>query len=548
MTIAFDRRQFMLLLSLLRTLGSRRELTSQFGMHGPALGILAGLGLLMGGFIALLVMSGQIPARDVLMSCQLMTAVVLVPLLVSEAADALLNPAEASVLAHRPVGNATYLAAKVTYLLGFALTIGWAFNLLPALAGVRLPGTAWFYPLTHLAAASLGAIFTALATCGVFGVMFRVVPVSRVRGAALWVQLLGGITVPLMPHLSRLLNVRPDFDAAAWSLLPVTWFAALGLAGQEGGQQLHLSFALPAVAASAVLVVAGFGALTQGYMTRVSTVLRSKRPPSMRPGPRNWLSPILRWLTGSRAGSGAAEFVRRMAVRDWQFRRATLRGAVPMLMLLLAVLGRSGPRSPFEDGPGFTVAHLLPHVIGATLMTAADFLPFSDHYKARWIFLTVPASGLRGVVRGTLATLWLMGAVAPSLLLFAATSVVWGVADAGLFAGYSLAVLSFYVGAFAWIQSGLPFTRQPDPARAAGNVSTMFGFLMVAFILGAIQAIWVFPHPARVVVAASVLGAAAWFAGRFSIRILENRTRDALQGFVQGPGRMFAMTRDDADR
>lgn len=63
---SFDRRQYVLLLTLLRTLGSRRELTSQFGMHGPALGILAGLGLLMGAFIALLVFSGQVPARDVL--------------------------------------------------------------------------------------------------------------------------------------------------------------------------------------------------------------------------------------------------------------------------------------------------------------------------------------------------------------------------------------------------------------------------------------------------------------------------------------------------
>lgn len=544
MTVAsFDRRQYALLLTLLRTLGSRRELTSQFGMHGPALGILAGLCLLMGGFIALLVMSGQIPARDVLMICQGMTTIVLVPLLVSEAADALLNPAEASVLAHRPVGDLTYLAAKVTYLLGFALTVGWSFNLLPALAGVRLDGTAWFYPITHLTAATIGAAFTALATCGVFGVVFRVVPVSRVRNVALWVQLLGGVAVPLLPHLSRLLNVRPDFDATYWSAVPMAWFAALGLAGQTGGQRLVAAVALPAMVASALLVAAGFRALSQGYMTRVSTVLRSKRPPSRR-GRRGWLAPVLRSLTGSSAGFGSSLFVIRMALGDWQFRRAALRGAVPMLMLALFAMQR-GLRSPFDDGPGFTMAHVLPHIIGTAVMTAGDYLPFSDHYKARWIFLTVPASGLRGVVRGTLATLWLTGAVVPSLLLFAATSVAWGVAEAGFFAAYGLAVLSFYVGAFAWSQSGLPFTRPPDPARAAGNMSIMFGALVVMLILGGIQAIWVFPHPTRVVVATLVLGTAAWFAGRFSIRVLESRVPEALQGFVQGPARLFSMTRGD---
>lgn len=536
---SFDRRQYVLLLTLLRTLGSRRELTSQFGMHGPALGILAGLGLLMGAFIALLVFSGQVPARDVLMICQVMTALVLVPLLVSEAADALLNPAEASVLSHRPVGNVTYLAAKVTYLLGFSLTIAWAFNLLPALAGLRLEGTAWFYPITHLTAAAAGAVFTALATCGVFGVVFRIVPVSRVRSAALWVQLLGGLAMPLFPHLSRVLNVRPDFDATYWSAVPMAWFTALGLAGQSGGQRLVAAVALPAMIVSLALVAAGFRALSQGYMTRVATVLRSRRPPARR-ARRGGLSPILAAIAGSRAGFGTSRFVLKMALRDWQFRRATLRGAVPLLMLMLFVLGRGVLRSPFTGGPGFTVAHVLPHIIGFTLVTAADFLPFSDHYKARWIFHTVPASGLRGIVRGTVATLWLVGAVVPSLLIFTAMSWSWGFGHAGLFAAYSLAVLSFYVAAFASIQSGLPFTRPPDPARAASNMTIMMGCLIIGLALGAIQAIWVFPHPTRVVAATAVLSAAAWAIARVSIRILENRVPEHLQRFVDGGTRMFA--------
>lgn len=531
---------------MLRTLGSRRELTSQFGMHGPALGMLAGLGLLMGGFVALLTISGQVRARDIIMICQLATAFMLVPLLVSEAADALLNPAEASVLAHRPVGNATYLAAKVTYLLGFSLTIAWAFNLLPALAGVGLDGTAWFYPLTHLAAASSGAVFTALATCGVFGVVFRALPISRVRNAALWVQLAGGIAVPLVPHLSRLFNVRPDFDAAVWSLVPISWFTAIALAGQDGGQRLYLAFALPSMAVSAVLVAAGFGALTQGYMTRVSTIQRSRHPPARRRVAAGWLAPILAWVTGSRAGLGAGLFVSKMALRDWQFRRAAMRGAVPMVMLMLFSM-RRGLRSPFDEGPGFTMAHVLPHIVGAALLTAADFLPFSDHYKARWIFLTVPASGLRGCVRGSVAVIWVVGAVMPSLVLFAATSIVWPVGHAGVFAGYCLAVWSFYIGAFAWIQSGLPFTRPPDPARAAGNVSTMFGFLILALILGGIQAVWVFPHPVRIAVAATLLAITGLFAARLSIRVLENRVPEALRGFVQSPARMFTLSREDTD-
>ena len=542
MTItAFDRRQYVLLLGLLRTLGSRRELTSQFGTHAPALGILGGLSLLIGGFVALGVLGGRMSAYDVLMICQGMTIVLLVPLLVSEAADALLNPAEVSVLAHRPIGNLTYLAAKLTYLLGFALTLGLALNVLPALAGSRLAGTAWFYPVTHLGAAALGSAFTALATCGVFGVVFRLVPVSHVRAAALWAQLIGGLSIPLAPHLLRLVEVRLDFDAPYWSGLPIAWFAALGLAGQDGGPELSLPLALPSMIVALLLVAGGLGVLTQGYMTRTSTARRAARASGARL--RSPLLPVFRWLTRSRPGMGAGLFVVAMARRDWQFRRATLRAAVPMLLLLITF--PSGLRSPFDDGDRFTAVHLLPHVIGLTMVVALDFLPFSDHYRARWIFQTVPASALRGVVRGTLAAIWLLGAAMPSLLLFAVAAIRWNVPHAALFAIYTLAVLSFYLGTFAWIQGGLPFTRPVDPARAAGNMSFMFGFLIVALAIGIVQAVWLFPDATRIGLAIVALAVAAGCLGWLSMRVLEARARSALASFAAGTPRTFSIIRDD---
>ncbi|ODS54893.1 MAG: hypothetical protein ABS36_10575 [Acidobacteria bacterium SCN 69-37] len=211
-----------------------------------------------------------------------------------------------------------------------------------------------------------------------------------------------------------------------------------------------------------------------------------------------------------------------------------------MAMLALFALGR-GLRSPFSDAPGFSTAHLLPHVLGAAAITAADFLPFSDHYKARWILLTVPASGLRGVVRGTMAALGLMGVIVPSLVLFGATSALWTVADATVFGAYSAAVLAFYIGAFAWMQAGLPFTRPPDPTRAASHMTAMMGILVVALVLGAIQAIWVFPHYGRIAAATAVLATVAWLAGRASTRVLENRVPDYLRRFTEGPARMFSV-------
>lgn len=534
----FDGRQFLVLLALLRTLGARRELTSQFGMHGPALGIISLFCLLMGGLLALVVASSQLPARELPTLCQTLTAFVLVPLLVSETADALLNPAELSVLGHRPVGSLTYLAAKMAYVLGFALAVSGALNILPALAGTTLEGTAWFYPFTHMAAAFLGAVFTTLVTCGLFGLLFRVVPVARVRGVALWVQLTGGLIVPLAPHLSRALNLRLDVDAAYWSAVPLSWFASLALAGHASALPFDVRLAIPTAVASIGLIALGIHALTQGYMVRAAMAVRSRPRPTTRRRSAPWLRLFTR-LTGSRAAAGASLFVFAVGVRDWQFRRATLRSVVPMLLITVLVLGR-GLRSPFSDGPGFTTAHVIPHLVALAVMAGADFLPYTDHYKARWVLLTMPASGLRGLVRGTFALLLLCGALAPAVVIAIATSVFWPARDALLYSAYAAGLMAFYVSAFAWLQSGLPFTRPPDPARASLNLSTMLGMMLLGLILGAIQAIWIFPDTVRVLAATAALALGASAAARVSIRILENRAPDQLREFVEGPRRMFA--------
>ena len=72
------------------------------------------------------------------------------------------------------------------------------------------------------------------------------------------------------------------------------------------------------------------------------------------------------------------------------------------------------------------------------------------------------------------------------------------------------------------------------------TVSIMLGCLVVAALLGGIQAFWIFPHPLRVIAGAAVLLVAAWTIGRVSVRVLENRVPGYLDGFTESRTRMFA--------
>ncbi len=75
------------------------------------------------------------------------TAFLLVTVLISEAGNSLLNPAEAMVLAHQPISGATYTAAKLSHLLSIVLYLVPGINLVPALAGSDVEGCSLVLPV-----------------------------------------------------------------------------------------------------------------------------------------------------------------------------------------------------------------------------------------------------------------------------------------------------------------------------------------------------------------------------------------------------------------
>jgi hypothetical protein len=280
-------------------------------------------------------------------------------------------------------------------------------------------------------------------------------------------------------------------------------------------------------------------------MTRVSMAMRGRKPKAPRAaGDR--LRPALVRSTGSVAGAGSVGFVVSMALRDWQFRREFVRAAIAPLIPLALVMFRQGARSPFATSEGFPTAHAIPHVLGLLLFSTCQFLAFSDHYRARWIFQTVPASGLRGFVRGAVAALWLVGVVVPSVLVLAVGSLFWGARDAALFATYCLSVATLYLAISACMQAGLPFTRPPNPGRATSAAGSVMLFGIGAVIFAVFQAYVVFTRLDLVVVCTAAFAAAGWVGVRVTFRLLEGRVPGVLRSFTESSHRTFTAAADDA--
>lgn len=533
--------QYQVLVDLFGTLGERKELLGNLGMDRHAMN-LTSLGLLIPGAILALFAFGSGSLATFNIITLAMSSVMLSMLLVLEASNSFLNPAEVAVLAHRPIAGSTYFVAKLTYLVLVVLRATIALNGPAALAGLVKPEARWFYPVTHFVAACAAGLFLALVTCAVLGLLFRIVPASRVRSAALWVQLVVSMlplaNVARRPIGNLVAAIAPRASGVDWSFVPITWFNAIAMMGQGGGRVSLRWPAAVSMIVSAIFIGFGVRSLSAGYMTRIVGVMRSRGKRWRVPLRGSPLGRLVRTLTGRPSGQAAAGFMSCMMRRDWQFRRGVIPVAVPLFVMAPIMLRTGVGAAPF--GPGrFSVVGLLPVLLTIVTLVICLVISYSDHYRGAWIFVVAPKIGMRGFVRGVYWSLWLPFLALPFVVVMMVFSAYWGVVDAALFTAYGLAVASFLLSLQVLVVDALPFTSAPSAERAAGIVSFILFGPIAGGIAWVLQAQFIFRSRWTTAVAALVFAWAAKVTADYTLRLLDVKARHALGRQGGGPAEMF---------
>jgi hypothetical protein len=531
--LGVEPQQYFQLLRLFATLSHREEYV--MGRTSISRSVFLGLFVLIIAIGNILVIfAGRPPLRLVVLVNVVVSAVLLLTTLAAEAFNTFLNPVEASVLAHQPIQERSYFAAKLTYLLGVVASMVLPLNAIPAVAGLNLKEARWFFPITYLTSVYLLGVFTALLLCAVIGLLFRLIPINRLRSVVASLQ--AGIFVMLfiVPRIARYvgslqLNIPPEFASA----IPVNWFVSLATIGQ--GPTIRLGGpAMVAALLSGVLFVYGIQSLTEGYLTNVHTLLHgaSKR----RRFSRQFLGPLIRVFTRKPSGRAAFYFMYAMARTDWQFRVAVLPALVQFLLLPAFAVARSLGSTPFGAGRP-TAAYLLPHS-GLAGVTICVMLIYSSQHRATWIFLTAPLEGIRSFVRGIYWAIWMPFGVLSALLL-PLYIWRWGVGDALLFTGYSLALLTLYVAVELFLVDGLPFANPPTKGSGFLTAPLILASLLAAGIIVVLQWLFIFQNRLVTFGVSFVFIFAAYLVARMSLRNLETNVLHNLHVIASGRLALF---------
>jgi hypothetical protein len=464
------------------------------------------------------------------------TGLILFMTLVTEAISTFLNPIEISVLAHQPIRERDYFAAKITHLAAVVAWIVLPLNLVPALAGLAVQDSRWFFPVPYLLSVYFFGLFVALFLCAIMGVLFHLLTPARLRSLASWMQMV--ITLTLFGGVAlagTLVRLHFIVSASLASMNPLSWFVAVAMAGQG---PRYLSFGgvqITVMLICAVFLVFGVRALSSGYMTKVHLLLRSG------PKPRRWskapLGPFVRLVTGSPSGRAAFSFMYAMARTDWHFRASSMPVLIQFAILPLFGIARGLGPTPFAAVRP-TGVHLLPHLAGLAGLSVCTMLTSSDQHKAAWIFLTAPLESIRSFVRGIFWALWVPLSMV-GLLLLPLYIYDWGLRDAVLFFMYSLAVGAFYVSVELFLVDGLPFSNPPKRSGGFLTAPLVLGALIAAGIIVVLQWLFIFQDRFVTLGASLVFAGLAYLIAQISLRGVEVNVLHNLHVIASGRTAMF---------
>jgi len=480
--LGIDSQQYRLLLDLFRTLGSRQEFMGTKLNLNKAVGFYFALSLLIS-----LAVFARLPLQVYLLITLGYNMLLLFLVVVQDASNSLLNPAESSVLAHQPILGSTYVAAKLTHIFVLVAAFVFALNLAPAVAGLYLSGTRWYYPFSHLMAAFLAGLFIAFLVCSLCGWLFLFVAPAKLKNAAIWMQLIAFLAPVFLFRLVRfsleeraLAGVTAKAIGSSW--MPWRWFVALGLLGHSRYPEFSAWEAGAGCMMTFVLMALGFRAFQKDYLINASTLVQGSARSTIRSSDWSSLGLFIGRLTGGQSGRGAFSFASIMLRRDWHFRRQIFPFILAVLMSLIGPIIKGAIASPFVQAQGFSLVYLIPQAFGFLSIVACSMVSYTAEPQGASLFIALPVGRLRPLARGVYLSLWIPIVGVPHLFLLVSCTWLWGVKDALLFIFFSLSLVSLYLSLMLLRIEGLPFA---NPFRVS-VVSDMNVIIPIAIVLGAI--------------------------------------------------------------
>ncbi len=421
--------------------------------------------------------------------------VIVTMILITDFSQVILDSSDSVIILTRPVTGKTLFTSRIVhaavYLLQLALAVA-----LPTFIASFLKfglGTALVFLVSSLLIATLSVLFTAV----LYLLIMRFSSVERMQNIINTLQIVVVVVVTVSyQFIGRLVDFN-DFENP--QALPVAWWHYLAppmWVGHVMDAIITGKFGAVAFAFVGLLMVAPFLAvwtmnsgLVKGFGSQVANLdaVAKKKPEEIELAPKRSLPELLAgFFTRTSTERGAFELVWKIGSRDRKFKLRVY----PSLAYFLLI----GPLM-FFNRPGETLAQMMDataelqymriiliYLTSLSLVSVNQNLPFSEQFKAAWIYYVAPMARPGEFLSGMMWSVVAKFLLPVYLLIAVAVAIIWGIDSLDDVVLGALVVLIFQQVEILATRNVLPFSREFTKSSSGKFVRVLALSLFVGLV------------------------------------------------------------------
>ncbi len=415
--------------------------------------------------------------------------------MITDFSSILLDTSDNTVILPRPVDGRTLFVARVTHILLYVgqLTIGLC--LVPAIAvfikydGVLLLG--------FLTASVLSVIMAVLITNGLYLLILQFASEEKLKNIINYFQIGMAVSImggyQLLPRIIERLDMDTFVFRISWwnFLMPPVWMAGAMETIYSGLTDApHI-----ALTVCAVLLPPAGAFLVNRYLTplfhqKLGTLGSGEgRTEKNITNESPVINSISDWITFSPIERGSFDLIFRMLGRDRKIRLKIYPtfGYIVVFGLIFTMRGKDDLATTWSELPGTSYHLMLLYLAFMVLQVALYEIPYSDDFKASWIYFSAPVEKpgelLSGMLKAIFIRLFLPGYLVIGIVIL----FIWGIHVVddilfGLFNNVLMLILLALIN-----KKHLPFSMAPSVRNQAGNLMRSILSVVIIGVLGGIH-------------------------------------------------------------
>lgn len=408
--------------------------------------------------------------------------------LITDFSSILLDTSDNTIILPRPVDSRTLFAARLTHILLYLGQLGLGLTIIPAIVVTYLHGLMVLPTFFILVVFSI--ITAVVLTNGLYLILMQFVSEEKLKSIINYFQIFMAVVImagyQILPRMIERIDLGMYvFEIKWWSyLLPPVWMAGtIEAARYNYFDTAHAGLAVCAFAFPIVGVYAVNRYLSPVFNRKIASLGGSvSQKGEGKVTTTKWLPWVSGLLTRSAVERGVFELVYRILGRDRKIRLKIYPAFGYMAVFGMIFMMRSNEdlATTWVNLP-YTQYHLmLLYLTFMVLQVALYEVPYSDDFKASWIYFAAPLGSpgviLSGMIKAVCTRLFLPGYAVVSSVVFA----IWGAPaiDDIVIAFLNNLIMVMLLATIN--KKKLPFSIAPDVKTQSGNlVRSILSFLVI---------------------------------------------------------------------